>query len=71
MSREQLINFGANLTRHNFVTRIERTHNNTYKKLGFQWLYEALCFYSSSLLSDSFVLRNRQLLVAAKRYKPF
>jgi hypothetical protein len=41
--------------------------NSTYKKLAVQWLHEALCFVSSSLLADSFVLRNRQLLVAAKR----
>jgi hypothetical protein len=42
--------------------------NSTYKKLAVQWLNEALCFVSSSVLADSFVLRNRQLLVAAKRY---
>jgi hypothetical protein len=42
--------------------------NSTYKKLAVQWLNEALCFVSSSLLADSFRLRNRQLLVAAKRY---
>ena len=43
-------------------------HNSTYKKLAVQWLNEALCFVSSSVLADSLVLRNRQLLVAAKRY---
>jgi hypothetical protein len=43
-------------------------HNSTYKKLAVQWLNEALRFVSSSVLADSFVLRNRQLLVAAKRY---
>jgi hypothetical protein len=42
--------------------------NSTYKKLAVQWLNEVLCFVSSSLLTDSFVLRNRQLLVAANRY---
>ena len=41
--------------------------NSTYKKLAVQWLFEALSFVSSSLLADSFRLRNRQLLVAAKR----
>jgi len=41
--------------------------NSTYKKLAVQWLNKALCFVSSSVLADSFVLRNRQLLVAAKR----
>jgi hypothetical protein len=39
--------------------------NSTYKKLAVQWLNEALCFVSSSVLADSFRLRNRQLLVAA------
>jgi hypothetical protein len=42
--------------------------NSTYKKLAVQWLNEALCFVSSSVVADSLVLRNRQLLVAAKRY---
>jgi len=41
--------------------------NSTYKKLAVQWLNKLLCFVSSSVLADSFVLRNRQLLVAAKR----
>ncbi len=44
----------------------ERTANSTYKKLAVQWLNEALCFVSSSVLADSLVLRNRQLLVAVK-----
>jgi len=49
-----------------------RTANSTYKKLAVQWLNEALCFISSFVVADSFVLRNRQLLVAAKRYrKPY
>ena len=42
-------------------------HNSTYKKLAVQWLNEALFFVSSSVLADSFRLRNRQLLVAAIR----
>ena len=41
--------------------------NSTYKKLAAQWLNEALCFVSSSVLADSFVLRNRHLRVAANR----
>ena len=49
------------------ISKITRTHNSTYKKLAVQWLNIALCFVSSSVLADSFVLRNRQLLVAAKR----
>jgi len=47
------------------------TGNSTYKKLAVQWLNETLCLVSSSVLADSFVLRNRQLLVAAKRYRLF
>src|SRR5690606_31773834 len=46
---------------------IKTAYNSTYKKLAVQWLNEALCFVSSSELADSFVLRNRQLLVAANR----
>ncbi|AMS26361.1 hypothetical protein AEM51_04325 [Bacteroidetes bacterium UKL13-3] len=42
-----------------------RTDNSTYKKLAVQWLNEALCFVSRSVVADSFRLRNRQLLVAA------
>ena len=45
-----------------------RSDNSTYKKLAVQWLNESLCFVSSSVMADSLVLRNRQLLVAAKRY---
>ena len=43
--------------------------NSSYKKLAVQWLNEALCFVSSLVVADSFRLRNRQLLVAAKRYQ--
>jgi len=46
---------------------IRAAHNSTYKKLAVQWLNEALCFVSSFVVADSFLLRNRQLLVAAKR----
>lgn len=42
-------------------------HNSTYKKLAVQWINESLCFVSSSVLADSFVHRNLQLLIAAKR----
>jgi len=41
--------------------------NSTYKKLAVQWLNEALFFVASFVVADSLVLRNRQLLVAAKR----
>jgi len=50
------------------VESISTTGNSTYKKLAVQWLNEALCFVSSFVVADSFVLRNRQLLVAANRY---
>ena len=43
--------------------------NSTYNKLAVQWLNEALFFVASSVVADSFRLRNRQLLVAAKRYR--
>ena len=45
--------------------------NSTYNKLAVQWLNEALYFVSGLVVADSFVLRNRQLLVAAKRYRAF
>ena len=41
---------------------------NGFKKLAVQWFNEVLCFVSSPVLADSFVLRNRQLLKPAKRY---
>ena len=41
--------------------------NSTFKKLAVQWLNKALCFVSRSLVAESFVLRNRQFLEAAKR----
>ena len=43
--------------------------NSGFKKLAVQWLNEHLCFVSSVVLADSFVLRNRQLLKPAKRYR--
>ena len=41
--------------------------NTGLAKVAVQWLNGALCFVSSSVVADSLVLRNRQLLVAAKR----
>jgi hypothetical protein len=38
---------------------VKTAHNSTYKKLAVQWLNEVLCFYSSSVLVESFVLRNQ------------
>ena len=51
------------------MTKKKRTtgYNSTYKKLAVQRLIEALCFVSSFVVADSFVLRNRQLLIAANR----
>jgi hypothetical protein len=48
------------------ITDYKFRANSTYKKLAVQWLNEALCFVSSFVVADSLVLRNRQLLVAAK-----
>jgi len=46
--------------------------NSTYKKLAVQWLNEALCPENRDfVVADSFVLRNRQLLVAANRCASF
>ncbi len=55
----------------NYSTDRTPAGNSTYKKLAVQWLNEALCFVSSSVVADSFRLRNRQLLVAAKRFCTF
>ena len=43
------------------------TANSTYKKLAVQWLNEVQIFNQTFVQVDSFVLRNRQLLIAAKR----
>ncbi len=62
-----LTTFGANFWQTNFEEAVARTHNSGVKKLAVQWVNKALCFVSSSVLAASFVLRNRQLLVAAER----
>jgi len=49
-------------------TKRKAADNSGFKKLAVQWLIEHLCFVSSSVLADSFVLRNRQLLKPTKRY---
>ncbi|MFN8366734.1 MAG: hypothetical protein U0Y96_05770 [Candidatus Kapaibacterium sp.] len=41
--------------------------NSTYKKLAVQWLNEVQFFNQNFVQVDSFVLRNRQLLIAANR----
>ena len=42
--------------------------NMRLAKKRVQWLNEALCFVSSSVLADSLVLRNPLLRQAPKRY---
>lgn len=51
------------------MTGRKTAYNSTYKKLAVQWLNEAFCFVTSLVLADSFLLRNRQLLIAANRYR--
>jgi len=51
------------------MNRKQPATNSTYKKLAAQWLNEALCFVSSSVLADSLVLRNPLLRPAPKRYR--
>ena len=41
--------------------------NSTYKKLAVQWINEVQFFNQTFVQVESFVLRNRQLLLAAKR----
>ena len=50
-------------------TRWTRTPagNSTYKKFAVQWLNEVQFFNQTFVQVDSFVLRNRQLLIAAER----
>jgi hypothetical protein len=42
--------------------------NSTYKKLAVQWSNEVQFFNQTLVQVESFVLRNRQLLIAANRY---
>jgi len=49
------------------MTKRTTGYNRRLAKKRVQYLNEALCFVSSLVLAESFVLRNRQLLVAAKR----
>ncbi len=63
----QEINFGANFKQLCLERAVARTHNSGFKKLAVQCLNEHLCFASSAVLSDSFVLRNPQLLKPTNR----
>jgi hypothetical protein len=53
------------------TTERKTAYNSTYKKLAVQWLNEVQFFNQTFVQVDSFVLRNRQLLIAAKRYRAF
>lgn len=48
------------------TTEEKTTVNSTYKKLAVQWLNEVKVFNQTLVPVESFVLRNRQLLTAAK-----
>jgi hypothetical protein len=41
--------------------------NSSYKKLAVQWLNEVQFFNQNFVQVESFVLQNRQLLIAANR----
>jgi hypothetical protein len=47
--------------------RRKTPYNSGFKKLAVQWFNEQLCFVSNSVLADSFVFRNRQLLKPTNR----
>jgi len=49
------------------MEEIKPAHNITYNKFAAHWLDEAFCFVSSSVVADSYRLRNSQLLAVAKR----
>jgi hypothetical protein len=51
------------------VEKEQRRHNRRLAKKRVQWLIEALCIVSSSVLADSLVLRNPLLRQAPKRYR--
>lgn len=57
----------ANLTSRTIGREEARTANSASKKLAVQWLNKHLCFVSSVVPADNFVLRNRQLLKPANR----
>jgi len=44
--------------------RRRAAHNSTYKKLAVQWLNEALCFVSSLVVAESFVLLSSSAYVS-------
>ena len=60
----------ANMDRH-CTTERTPAPNSGLAKVAVQWLIEHLCFVSSSVVADSFVLRNRHLRQAANRKTKF
>ena len=50
-----------------FILTARRTHNSGFKKLAVQWLNEVQFSNQTFVQVNSFVLRNRQLLLAANR----
>ncbi len=55
-----------------FTLKYRKTgYNRRLAKKRFQWLIEALCFVSSTLLAGSLVLRKPLLRQAPNRYEPF
>ena len=70
-SASNINRFGQSVSKLDTTTlRTDRraTDNKGFVKLGVQWLIEQLCFVSSSVLADSFVLRIPQLHKPPKRY---
>ena len=53
------------------MTQKARTANTGFASGGVTFKLGALCFYSSSVLKDSFVLLNPPERKALKRYVPF
>jgi len=66
---DHINSFRADILCLKVTTAKPHTANSTYEKLTVQCIIEALCPVSSSVLAESFLLRNRQLLVAANRYR--
>lgn len=57
--------FVHNSDRHELRADRRASGNKGLAKVAVQWLIEHLCFVSSAVLADSFVLRNRHLRQAA------
>ena len=59
------------IERHDFVARVAHAGNSGFKKLAVQWLNEVQFFNQTLVQIESSVLRNRQLLIAAKPCRAF